>query len=88
MHTASGQAESFRYSEDKRVNTMRLAMISQLKCPPKGFEDVIKTHFRLRKKFVLEQCQEWVTTSKAKHSVHAASMESAFNELKLLLQKL
>lgn len=38
---------------------MRWGMVEMLKNPPKGFELVIKTHFKLRKQNILRQIARW-----------------------------
>ena len=35
-----------------REQTMHWAIWQQMKSPPKGFEDIVRTHFRQRKKHV------------------------------------
>lgn len=37
-----------------------LCLVGQLTSPSKGFEDVIRNHFRLKKTIVEEQCQRWL----------------------------
>lgn len=39
---------------------MTTAMLGQLKNPSEPFEDVIRTHFRLKAKPIIKQLDEWV----------------------------
>lgn len=47
--TAEGDARTRSYNAQQREGTVRLAMIGQLQRPPKGFEDVVRRHFYLRR---------------------------------------
>lgn len=52
-----------------REATIKWAMIDQLQKPPAEFADVIRTHFKLRGGYVLEQVDKWIAeaTSDAGH---------------------
>jgi len=39
-----------------RLGNVRYAMNGQIKNPPKGFEEVIKRHFYIKKKEIIEEC--------------------------------
>eukprot|EP01026_Neomeris_dumetosa_P045120 TRINITY_DN3821_c0_g1_i2.p1 TRINITY_DN3821_c0_g1~~TRINITY_DN3821_c0_g1_i2.p1 ORF type:complete len:595 (-),score=63.73 TRINITY_DN3821_c0_g1_i2:461-2245(-) len=60
MSSSLRQDQSIQYSKNIRMQTMRYAILDMLKNPPPEFSDVIKLHFKLRKQFLLEQCQKWV----------------------------
>ena len=47
--TAAGDAESHKYSEDVFKNNLKHAVLGQLSNPPEGFEDVVKSHFYLKR---------------------------------------
>ncbi len=36
------------------------AMIDNIKKPPKGFENIIKVHFYLKKDEILEDVKKWI----------------------------
>eukprot|EP00020_Sapocribrum_chincoteaguense_P000263 CAMPEP_0170752206 /NCGR_PEP_ID=MMETSP0437-20130122/11849_1 /TAXON_ID=0 /ORGANISM="Sexangularia sp." /LENGTH=1243 /DNA_ID=CAMNT_0011091269 /DNA_START=39 /DNA_END=3769 /DNA_ORIENTATION=- len=57
--TSEGERHSFEYNEDLRLSTIRFAMVGHLRKPPVGFEDVVRTHFRLQKNRLLAQCASW-----------------------------
>jgi ubiquitin-protein ligase len=59
MHTPEGQKQSEAYSQPFLHDTLRWAVLDQLQNPPKGFEDVVKSHFRLKKERILKQAEEW-----------------------------
>lgn len=41
-------------------------MLGNLKNPPEPFEDVIRTHFRLKAKSIMKQLDEWVAQDDGK----------------------
>jgi len=53
LGTAKGKRCSQSYNEDVLLHTVVHAMVSQLKKPSSGFEDVIRTHFWIKKKRIL-----------------------------------
>ena len=53
--TPEGDRQSRAYNETIREGTVRYAMIAQLRTPPTELSEAIYTHFRLRKKAILEQ---------------------------------
>ena len=46
---ASNNKQAIEYNQNIREGTIKYAIMNQLKYPENGFEDVIKTHFKLRK---------------------------------------
>jgi len=89
MNTESGRTQSRQYNENIRMQTVRWAMIDQLKNPSPGFEEVIKTHFRLKKEAVLEQIDQW-TAEFVAHAEegHIKEFEKLAQELQRLLNSL
>ena len=57
--TDNGKAQSDSYNKNIEAQTIRWAMVDMLKNPPKGFEEVIKTHFSLRKDAILANIEKW-----------------------------
>ena len=55
MGTQTGAQRSKSYSAEVRENTLRWAMLNQLRHPPNGFEKVVKAHFYLRRELVRAQ---------------------------------
>jgi len=60
MNSDTGRTQSRQYNENIRMQTVRWAMVDQLKNPSPGFEEIIKTHFKLKKDIVLEQLDTWL----------------------------
>ena len=55
-----GSKKSKIYNYQIRLNTMKWAILEQLKNPNKNFENVIKKHFFLKKDIILKECLKWV----------------------------
>jgi hypothetical protein len=49
MNSPSGKQKAAAYNEERQPHTIRLAMTDMIRNPPNGFEDVIKTHFKMKK---------------------------------------
>ena len=60
MGTQRGNAATFAYNSERRVATVRWAMVEQLRSPPPGFEAVVQRHFRFRRSFLRKQCTTWI----------------------------
>jgi ubiquitin-protein ligase len=82
-NNAKGKELNDKYNEPVRLQTLKLAMLGQLKRPSYGFEDVIKNHFRIHKNKIIAKLEDWqkISTSKATFDLY-------FNELKGLMDKL
>ena len=80
---ARGIEANNKYNEPVRFNTMKLAMVDQLKNPSFGFADVIKNHFRLKKNDIYKKLDEW-----EKMSSNKVSFKKYYDELKGLVDKL
>jgi ribosomal 50S subunit-associated protein YjgA (DUF615 family) len=64
-------------------------MIEQIKNPSKGFEEIIKRHFYLKKEQIIKEVKEWVELSKKKEAKytsfsydHNTTWASKFNQPK------
>jgi hypothetical protein len=78
MGTPSGQASSKSYNGNIREQTVRWGMIEMLKNPPKGFENVVKMHFKLRKQSISRQITRWAEEA-------SSTRKSAFKSLQKTL---
>ncbi|OMJ90956.1 hypothetical protein SteCoe_6624 [Stentor coeruleus] len=52
--------ENLSYQLEVKYGNLKFAMIDQLKNPPKGFETIIKEHFKIKKQEILKTASEWV----------------------------
>ena len=59
MNTPKGIKASNDYNEEIMPHTIRLAMTNMLRSPPKGFEEVVKTHFKMKKEEILNKTLLW-----------------------------
>jgi ubiquitin-protein ligase len=64
MGTPSGEAKNEAYSNIVRYANIKFAMIEQIRKPSKGFEEVIKRHFYLKKEQILKEVNGWIERSK------------------------
>jgi len=72
-----------------REQTVRWAMLDQLKSPPPYFKDVLHAHFRLRGATVLATVKRWVSWCKDKgHTRHSEAIRKMVPELEAALAKL
>jgi len=58
ISSASTNNNAIQYKNEIRDGTIKYAIINQLKYPEEGFEDVIKTHFKLKKDKVIAYLKE------------------------------
>ena len=59
--TPQGDSESLKYSEDVFRNNLKYAVLGQLSNPPEGFEEVVRAHFYLKRDFLLEVCNLYLS---------------------------
>ena len=60
LGTKNGNELNEGYSNIVRYNNIRVCMIDTIKNPPKGFENVIKIHFFLKKEKILKEVDSWI----------------------------
>lgn len=81
MGTPDGTRQSISYSENIRDGTVRIAMIDQLRNPPKGFEEVTRNHFLMKRDEIVQQLDTWVAESRRLKS-SAETLKSLLKNLK------
>ncbi len=59
INSEIGKKKSNDYNEKRHPHTIKLAMIDMIKNPPKGFEDVVKNHFRMKKDEIINRTLIW-----------------------------
>ena len=64
MGTTEGEAKNEAYSNIVRYANIKYAIIEQIKKPSKGFEEIIKRHFYLKKDQILKEVKGWIERSK------------------------
>lgn len=87
MHTPGGAKQSKQYNETIRIATIEHAMIGQIRNPSRGFEHVIKTHFKLKKDIILNTCAKWIAEQKNEPTNYNRLLKCV-KELKQELDKL
>ena len=82
-NNAKGKEANEKYNEPVRMQTLRLAMLDQLRNPSYGFEDVIKNHFRIHKDKIYKKLDEW-----EKIAITKSGFNVYYNDLKTIINKL
>eukprot|EP00803_Ostreobium_quekettii_P001409 evm.model.scf_992.6 EVM.evm.TU.scf_992.6 scf_992:30174-39528(+) len=85
---SEGVAASTNYNAEIQLNTIRWAMIDQLKMPRPGFEEVVRLHFGLMRHRVMRQCVQWMRQAQGMDEGHRTRLAAAVDELFSLLQQL
>jgi hypothetical protein len=67
-NTDEGDKKNEGYSNIVRYNTCKHAILGHLTNPPIGFENVIRTHFYLKKDIVMKEIQGWIKVGKEKEA--------------------
>ncbi|GJQ14965.1 hypothetical protein GpartN1_g6756.t1 [Galdieria partita] len=76
--TIRGKRKSKRYNLYVQDYTVKYAMLDVLKKPYKGFEEVLKMHFKLKQRQIIRQVEEW--QQKANEWTSSPSHEDVFPE--------
>lgn len=82
-----GDRASTQYSQKIREATIRHAMIGQLRTPPAEFADVVRAHFRLKRRQIRQQCAQWIADAGSDTS-HRGALSRLTSELEVELDKL
>lgn len=87
MGTKSGDEMSAKYNEVIRVATIEHAMIAQLQNPPKGFENVIRTHFYLKQHYIISMIEKWIAEGES-NSGHQHKLSKLLEEFRKEVSRL
>ena len=82
MNTSSGIEKSLKYTENIRLETIRVAMIGMIKNKIPSYENFISEYFKFKKDEIIETVKTWVEVSK----YNKQDMELAASELFELLK--
>ena len=80
MNTNNGNIASLEYNKNIHYNTIRWSMIDMINNPPYSFEDIIKTHFLLKRDHILDELKSW--------TLNNDKVLGIYNELKEILNKI
>ncbi len=61
-----------------RYGTLKYAIVAQLQNPSKGFEQVIREHFRIKKPLILRQLDLWLADAQSDKAVDYAYTQDSF----------
>eukprot|EP00515_Schizochytrium_aggregatum_P004286 CAMPEP_0202045222 /NCGR_PEP_ID=MMETSP0963-20130614/566_1 /ASSEMBLY_ACC=CAM_ASM_000494 /TAXON_ID=4773 /ORGANISM="Schizochytrium aggregatum, Strain ATCC28209" /LENGTH=346 /DNA_ID=CAMNT_0048609789 /DNA_START=89 /DNA_END=1129 /DNA_ORIENTATION=- len=75
--------------ERLRVATIQHAMVAHLRSPPPGFEEIVRRHFRVKKRHILAMADRWLDEAKDSDTKgHFKSLQKQASELREELDKL
>ena len=75
-----GEKKNEAYSNIVRYCNIKYAMIRQIKNPPKGFEAVIRRHFYIKKKEIMEEVHKWIEYADTREASYTDLVASHNNE--------
>jgi baculoviral IAP repeat-containing protein 6 len=84
MNTPQGKKRSDDYNEEKEPHTINLAMTQMLQNPPKGYEEIVMNHFRMKKEEIITKTLIW----EQRATKHVQLISNNRKELIKLLDKL
>ena len=67
---------------------MHWAIWQQLKSPPRGFEEVVRAHFRHRRAPILAACTAWVSDAEYDRASCAGRMRTFLQNIQAEMEKL
>jgi baculoviral IAP repeat-containing protein 6 len=80
MKTTEGKNRSKKYNDELEPHTIKYAMTEMIKNPPKGFEDVVTNHFKMKKEEIINKTLIWQQNN--------SKVQTNRNELLTLLEKI
>ncbi|XP_077981781.1 uncharacterized protein LOC144436793 [Glandiceps talaboti] len=81
--TDSGRKHSKEYNQEVKINSIKYAMVAHLQRPQPGFEEIIQTHFYLKKDRLLQEMEAWL-----KDTPKDSKLQKQVNNLRTELKKL
>ena len=75
--------------ERLRVATIQYAMTAQIRQPPTGFEQCIRTHFLHKRRYLRAVCSRWIAEAETSNTTgHLQALKEAVEELEVALKDL
>jgi ubiquitin-protein ligase len=84
INTPQGKKRSDEYNEEKEPHTINLAMVQMIRNPPKGYEEIVLNHFRMKKDEIITRTLIW----EQRATKHSMLIKQHRKELIELLNKL
>lgn len=81
MNTPKGENNSKLYNNEIQYNNIKWAMIDQIKNPPKGYEEVVKNHFKFKKNNITNIINKWIFESSNKYKSNIENESAKLFEL-------
>lgn len=86
MGTPDGKSASEGYNHNVKLQTVKLAMIEMLQKPPEDFQEVIRTHFRIKRRRIIQDIDDYLALNPSFAAL--GSLAKASKTLKSELMKL
>jgi len=80
MDTPRGKENSFKYNDERRYQTLRVAIVNQLKNSPEPYKEFIKKHFEMKKDEINQVVNQWIKESKT-YKEQMTQLLTEFNDL-------
>ena len=71
--------ENLTYQQEVKYGNIKYAMIENIKNPPKGFEEVVRNHFKCKKQEILETTSKWTQEMKNIKKLGQSSQNPTIN---------
>jgi ubiquitin-protein ligase len=80
IDTPKGKQNSFNYNDERRYQTLRVAIVNQIKNSPEPYKDFIKKHFEMKKDEINKVVNQWINETN-KYKIQMTQLLEEFNEL-------
>ncbi|CAD8208380.1 unnamed protein product [Paramecium pentaurelia] len=87
MGTPNGEQANRGYCNFIKIQNIRYAMIEQLQNPPKGFEEVIKKSFYLRKDLIMKEIEQWIEQANLPATYNQTQNQCTYTQQPLLYKQ-
>lgn len=88
MNTEYGDKQSEEYNHVIKIATLKWAILDMIKNTPAEFEDVIKSHFKLRKDKIKTQMKKWIEESRTGTESQQSEVKKLAENINSLLKEL
>ena len=71
--------ENLTYQQEVKYGNIKYAMIENIKNPPKGFEEVVRNHFKCKKQEIIETVGKWTEEMRLLKKIGRTSQNKKIN---------
>lgn len=73
--TPEGEGKNYAYQNIVKYANIKYAMIEQMKTPTKGFEEIIRKHFWIKKEEIMTEVTQWLDFEPEHKPVYASLVQ-------------